>query len=72
MLIIVEVILVVSQMEMVATSIDPNDDPCAGYGVTWEVHLTHQKPEDCHQEPPSDDPEGVTWGQHCSSIDGCG
>ena len=34
------------------TSIDPNDDPCAGYMVTWGPGIG-PKPEDCHQEPPS-------------------
>lgn len=33
------------------TSIDPNDDPCAGYMITWGPGIG-PKPEDCHQEPP--------------------
>ena len=34
-----------------STSIDPNDDPCAGYGVSWGPGIG-PKPEGCNQQPP--------------------
>jgi hypothetical protein len=33
------------------TSIDPNDDPCAGFGVTWGPNIA-PPPEGCNQQPP--------------------
>ena len=58
-----------------STSIDPNDDPCAGYMVTWGPGIA-PKPEDCYQDPPPDDPcagYGVTWGPGIAPPpDGCG